>query len=105
MPPIELDLPEITPGLDRWGGKNTAALLTLLQAVNSTIAALDVRSGHLWSIHTDGTENDLGALPVAPGGTDAGVASYLNAAGSQSRGAVTTIATGRSVALSIALGG
>jgi lysophospholipase L1-like esterase len=88
MPPLELDLPEIIPGLDQWGGKNTAALLTLLQAVNNTIASLDVRSGHLWSIHTDGTENDLGALPVAPGGTDAGVASYLEAAGSLS-GAAT----------------
>lgn len=88
MPPLELDLPEIIPGLDQWGGRNNAALLTLLQAVNNTIASLDVRSGHLWSIHTDGTENDLGALPVAPGGTDAGVASYLEAAGSLS-GAAT----------------
>jgi len=91
MPPLELDLPEIIPGLDQWGGKNTAALLTLLQAVNNTIASLDVRSGHLWSIHTDGTENDLGALPGAPGGTDAGVAGYLSTAGSLSGAATKSL--------------
>lgn len=53
-----------------------------------------------------GEKGDVGAQgPAGPANSDAGVADFINTADSQSRGAVTTIATGRSVALSIALGG
>ncbi len=68
MPPIELDLPVPKPELDKWGGKLNAAILVLLQAVNDSVADVTVVDGHLFAVHQDGSQTDLGPLPVGPPG-------------------------------------
>lgn len=68
MPPIELDLPVPKPELDKWGGKLNAAILVLLQAVNDGLADITVADGHFLAVHRDGTQTDLGPLPVGPPG-------------------------------------
>ncbi len=68
MPPIELDLPVPKPELDKWGGKLNAAILVLLQAVNDGLADITVADGHFFAVHRDGTQTDLGPLPVGPPG-------------------------------------
>lgn len=68
MPPIELDLPVPKPEIDEWGGMLNAAILVLLQAVNDGLADLTVADGHFFAVHQDGTQTDLGPLPVGPPG-------------------------------------
>lgn len=68
MPPIELDLPVPKPEIDEWGGKLNANILVLLQAVNDSVADIAVVDGHLFAVHVDGSQTDLGPLPVGPPG-------------------------------------
>ncbi len=81
MAEIELNLPDVGADRNEWGGKLNTAITTMLAAVNSTVANVVVRTvsgvDHLIAVHVDDSETDLGPLPVAPGGTDAGVAGYI----------------------------
>ena len=50
-----------------------------------SVDSLDVEAGNLLVSYSDGSETNLGPLPVGPGGSDEGVASYLASETSESR--------------------
>lgn len=54
----------------------------------TSVQTLAVQAGDLVATFDDGTEVNAGALPVGPGGSDEGVASYLAGASTQSRAAL-----------------
>lgn len=89
MAEIVPDLPVVGQDRDVWGDKLITAFLQTFEAVNGTVETFEVRGTDLWAIHVDGSDTKVGALPVGPGGSDSGVAGYINTSGSATQTALS----------------
>ena len=79
-PGVINDLAALMP-LPDVGGKSITRGLK-----GTSVTSLIIRAGNLIGLFSDGSETNAGPIPAAPGGSDAGVASYLSTNGTASRG-------------------
>lgn len=95
---VRVDFPRFTchplPGVD-----NDLTVMAPVPTGNGTpivvgpqgvgVSTLSIQSGRLIATLTNGATSDAGLLPVGPGGSDAGVAGYVNDPASQTKAALS----------------